>query len=203
MRTSRESIRKNASKLSLLMFSLVLLVAFQNCSRPYEVTVSPGEAGNGSTQIPGANPDPANGATPGPGGGTGSNPPGSNQPPVGATAPPNPNPTPMSEYVQNIDFGLGTSPSTITLTRNGIATFYDSGGLLTQAQPGVARFDYDPATRRLRGLLVEPSSTNFVRMSAALNDTGFWVARQSFSDGQRDRSARWNTVRGTLDGNGR
>jgi hypothetical protein len=62
------------------------------------------------------------------------------------------------------DIGTGTP----TFTRSSSATFVGSNGLIQSAVNDVPRFDYDPVTLAIRGLLVEEARTNLVRQSEAL-----------------------------------
>lgn len=45
------------------------------------------------------------------------------------------------------------------------ATYFDAAGVMQTAAVGVARLDYDPASKALRGLLVEPQATNLLTYS--------------------------------------
>jgi hypothetical protein len=56
----------------------------------------------------------------------------------------------------------------ITFTRASSATYFNSQGVLTTATNNVPRIDYDPATGRCLGLLIERGSTNIVLNSATL-----------------------------------
>ncbi len=47
-----------------------------------------------------------------------------------------------------------------TVTRTGVATYIGSDGLIKTAVNNTGRFEYDPVTRALRGLLVEDARTN-------------------------------------------
>ena len=57
-------------------------------------------------------------------------------------------------------FLSGTIPSSLTFTRASNAWYYNSSGLITQASSNTARFDYNPSTKVLNGLLIEQQSTN-------------------------------------------
>ncbi|AJE46004.1 phage head spike fiber domain-containing protein [Celeribacter indicus] len=46
-------------------------------------------------------------------------------------------------------------------SRASTATYYDAEGVLRTAAVGVPRFDHDPVTGAARGVLIEPSATNF------------------------------------------
>lgn len=62
----------------------------------------------------------------------------------------------------SFNFMTGQLPADITFTRASSATYYNSSGILTTAGNNVPRFDYDPATLLLKGLLIEASATNQV-----------------------------------------
>ena len=53
-------------------------------------------------------------------------------------------------------------------TRASTGTYYDSAGVLRSAAIDAPRFDYDPVTLQLKGLLLEDTSTNMVLNSATL-----------------------------------
>lgn len=59
----------------------------------------------------------------------------------------------------------------ITFTRNSVASYIDSNGLVTLASPNEPRFDYDPITRVCRGLLIEEARTNLLKYT---NDLQNW-----------------------------
>lgn len=63
----------------------------------------------------------------------------------------------------DLDFLLGTLPSTVTFTRSSTATYFTSTGALATAAIDVPRFDYDPATLAPKGLLIEEQRTNSIR----------------------------------------
>lgn len=58
------------------------------------------------------------------------------------------------------DFTGGALPDGVTFTRAGTATYFDAAGVLQTALADVPRFDHNPVSGALRGLLVEPSATN-------------------------------------------
>jgi hypothetical protein len=53
-------------------------------------------------------------------------------------------------------------------TRSGNASYWDANGVLQQAGTNTPRFDYDPVTKKARGLLIEEQRTNLCYQSAAL-----------------------------------
>jgi hypothetical protein len=57
----------------------------------------------------------------------------------------------------------GTVDPRITFTRASSATYFNSQGVLTTAPNNVPRIDYDPATGRCLGLLIEVGRTNSIR----------------------------------------
>ena len=62
----------------------------------------------------------------------------------------------------------GTLPSGVTFTRASTATYFDSTGTLQTATTNAPRWDYDPVTHALRGLLIEEARTNLLLNSATL-----------------------------------
>lgn len=58
------------------------------------------------------------------------------------------------------EFSGGVMPVGATLTRASAGTRIDASGALVSEAADVARFDHDPATGAVRGLLVEPAATN-------------------------------------------
>ena len=66
---------------------------------------------------------------------------------------------------QDFDFTQGVMPPAITFTRGSSATYFDNAGVMRTAGNGVPRFDYDPGTLVLRGLLMEEPRTNSIRNS--------------------------------------
>ena len=66
--------------------------------------------------------------------------------------------------------GSGTLDSRIVFTRASTATYFDSSGVMRTAASGAPRFDYDPATLALRGLLIEEARTNITTNSGPLTD---------------------------------
>jgi hypothetical protein len=59
------------------------------------------------------------------------------------------------------DFMAGTLDSRLTFTRTGTnATYFDENGVMQTAGTNVPRFDHDPVTLELKGLLIEDANTN-------------------------------------------
>lgn len=69
----------------------------------------------------------------------------------------------------------GALPAGATLTRGSAGTRYDAGGALASEGAHVARFDHDPVTRALRGLLIEEARTNQFVASQDLSNAA-WTA---------------------------
>jgi len=59
----------------------------------------------------------------------------------------------------------GTLSPLITFTRASTARYFDSAGVMQTATTNTPRWDYDPATLALRGLLLEDQRTNSIRNS--------------------------------------
>jgi hypothetical protein len=59
----------------------------------------------------------------------------------------------------------GTLSPLITFIRASTATYFDSAGVMQTAAVNAPRWDYDPATLQLRGLLLEDQRTNGIRNS--------------------------------------
>jgi hypothetical protein len=68
--------------------------------------------------------------------------------------------------ILNLDFAKSKSlPSKISFSRNSVATYYDSDGVVRFATHNEPRFDHDPSTGESKGLLVEKASVNWTRAS--------------------------------------
>ena len=80
------------------------------------------------------------------------------------------------------DFAGGVLPPGASLARASVATCYDASGAITQVAANVARFDRDPVTLALRGLLIEPAGSNAVARSTDWTD-GYWKATLNVSAG--------------------
>jgi hypothetical protein len=75
----------------------------------------------------------------------------------------------------------GTLDPRITFTRASTATYFDSAGVLQTAAVDAPRWDYDPATFQLRGLLIEAARTNLLLNSAALSTQSVAVTAQAYA----------------------
>ncbi|RIA37866.1 hypothetical protein DFR49_3755 [Hephaestia caeni] len=76
------------------------------------------------------------------------------------------------------DFTTGALPAGASLARASIGSRFDASGVLRIESSNVARFDHDPASSILRGLLIEPEQTNEVLMSEDIGDAS-WTKLQS------------------------
>jgi hypothetical protein len=72
----------------------------------------------------------------------------------------------------NLDFTTGEFDSRLTLTRSGSATFINSAGQVQTASANTPRFDYDPVSGTLNGLLIEASATNLLNWSETFATAG-------------------------------
>jgi hypothetical protein len=74
----------------------------------------------------------------------------------------------------DLDFMTGVLPDGVTYSRSGAATYFDSNGVMQTAASNVPRFDYDPVTHVLRGMMMEEARTNSLLRSADFS-TASWV----------------------------
>ena len=73
----------------------------------------------------------------------------------------------------NLDFANSKQlDSSIRFEREGMATYYDSKGILRYAGPNQPRFDHNPETGECKGLLIEGSSSTAVVNSSMLSYFG-------------------------------
>jgi hypothetical protein len=57
----------------------------------------------------------------------------------------------------------------VQFSRASVGTYVGSDGLIKTARAGEPRFDYNPLTGNVKGLLIQPTSSNFTRNSQSLN----------------------------------
>ncbi len=74
----------------------------------------------------------------------------------------------------SLDFTTGVLDPKVTFTRSTTGTYVGSNGLIQTAAINTPRFDYDPVTSTMRGLLVEDARTNVILQSQAFS-TSPWI----------------------------
>ena len=84
----------------------------------------------------------------------------------------------ISAATLSLDFTTGSLDSKITFNRSTTGTYVGSNGLIQTAAVDVPRFDYDPVTLAIRGLLVEDARTNVLLYSQSFG-TAPWVLQNS------------------------
>lgn len=94
------------------------------------------------------------------------------------------------------DFSNATLPSGATLTRSSIGTRTNISGVIVTETNDVARFDYDPITHALRGLLVERAATNFQFPSQNPSDAA-WAANGATAKGTMNQADPFGGTTGT------
>lgn len=77
----------------------------------------------------------------------------------------------------DFDFTSGSLDSRLTFARAGVAKYWDSSGVLREAAAGVPRFDHDPVTKAVKGLLIEMSRTNTLLYSKDYTNAAWTKAR--------------------------
>lgn len=75
----------------------------------------------------------------------------------------------------------GALDARITFSRASVGTYFDSSGTLQTAVVDAPRWDYDPVTHVMRGLLFEETRTNLLLNSATLNTQGVAVTAQNYT----------------------
>ena len=70
-----------------------------------------------------------------------------------------------------LDFSSGVLPA-CSFSRASVGHYYNSSGLIQSANNNIARFDYDPMSLVLKGILIEPSVSSLVLSSSDF--TTFW-----------------------------
>lgn len=79
-----------------------------------------------------------------------------------------------------LDFTTGVLDPRVVVTRAlNTATRVNSSGYVEIVNSNVPRFDYDPATLALRGLLIEEERKNLVAYSNQFDNNGAWVKTRS------------------------
>jgi hypothetical protein len=74
----------------------------------------------------------------------------------------------------------GSLDPRITFTRGSTATYFDATGTLQTVSGNTPRWDYDPVTHALRGLLIEEARTNVLLNSATLGTQSVTVTAQAY-----------------------
>jgi hypothetical protein len=72
----------------------------------------------------------------------------------------------------------------ITFTRASTGTYFDSSGTMRTATANTPRWDYDPGTLALRGMLIEEARTNILLMSADYTQAGWSYVAITGTPGQ-------------------
>lgn len=80
--------------------------------------------------------------------------------------------------VPAFDFTNAVLPAGATLTRASPGGRWNAAGLWVSEAADTARFDHDPVSHALRGLLIEPQRTNAVLQSSAF-EQGSWIKNGS------------------------
>jgi hypothetical protein len=83
-----------------------------------------------------------------------------------------------------LDASVSTYPTAFADVRASSATYFNSSGVLSTAASNASRVDYNPATRALRGLLVEDTATNII-----LGSNDFSDGSQTFDGTSRTANA--------------
>lgn len=69
-----------------------------------------------------------------------------------------------------LNFMGGALNSRITFARSSAGRYFNSSGTLVSASNDVARFDYEPVSKVIRGLLIEPARTNLATYSEDMSN---------------------------------
>lgn len=78
---------------------------------------------------------------------------------------------PTSRPSALLDFASGGIDPRLTFSRASAATRTNRTGIIETVASGVPRIDHDPLTGAVRGVLIEPQSTNLVRYSSDLTNS--------------------------------
>jgi hypothetical protein len=81
----------------------------------------------------------------------------------------------------DIVFSGPTLDPRLTFGRGSTATYFDSSGVMRTVSGDTPRFDYDPVTHALNGLLIEESRTNSLLNTATLNTQSVAVTAQAYT----------------------
>lgn len=101
----------------------------------------------------------------------------------GSAPTPTPTPTPTPASIEPFDFTGGTMSAGAMLTRGSAAWMTGADGRLAQTAADVARFDRTAGGASLRGLMVEPATTNRLVQSQALNAGGWTLVQAGVAPG--------------------
>ena len=78
----------------------------------------------------------------------------------------------------------GTLDPRITFTRASTATYTDASGVIQTAAVNAPRWDYDPVTHALRGLLIEEQRTNYTTSSTNFGHATYATTALTYLPGQ-------------------
>lgn len=87
--------------------------------------------------------------------------------------------TPASRPAALLDFASGSIDPRLTFSRASTATRVSRAGSIETVAAGLPRIDHDPLTGAVRGVLIEPQSTNLLRYSSVLSGSSWAKARVS------------------------
>jgi hypothetical protein len=106
--------------------------------------------------------------------------------------------------VCRVNFLTGALDGRLTFSRASTASYFDATGALTQAASGTPRFDYDPTTHVLKGLLLEEARTNlFLNNTAPVSQSMTVVAKSYTLSFYGDGSITYSgAASGTVTGTG-
>ena len=90
----------------------------------------------------------------------------------------------------------GTLDPLLTFTRASTGTYFDATGTMQTAAINAPRWDYDPVSLQLRGLLLEDQRTN-VAFPSVVDNTA-WTEYRQRGDTECRRRAEWHQHRGTV-----